>query len=60
MTDRSITCSQFLIMGYMDGTHNYRIWDNKSNNVITSRDVVVTNHSPETTNIVPDIVDDFW
>jgi hypothetical protein len=47
-------------MGYMDGTHNYRIWDNKSNNVITSRDVVVTNHSPETTNIVPDIVDDFW
>lgn len=47
-------------MGYMDGTHNYRIRDNKSNNVITSRDVVVTNHSPETTNIVPDIVDDFW
>ncbi len=29
-------------MGFVDGTHNYRIWDTKSNSVITSRDVVFT------------------
>jgi len=29
-----------LLMGFVDGTHNYRIWDTKSNSVITSRDVV--------------------
>ncbi len=31
-----------LLMGFVDGTHNYRIWDTKSNSVITSRDVVFT------------------
>jgi len=34
-----------LLMGFVDNTHNYRIWDTKSNSVITSRDVVFTHHS---------------
>jgi len=43
-----------LLMGYVDGTHNYRIWDTKSNSVITSRYVVFTHHLP-TSDIAPDI-----
>ena len=39
-------------MGFVDGTHNYRIWDTKSNSVITSRDVVFTHHST-TSDIAP-------
>ena len=44
-----------LLMGYVDGTHNYRIWDTKSNSVITSRDVMFTHHSPTTSDIAPDV-----
>ena len=42
-------------MGFVDGTHNYRIWDTKSNSVITSRDFVFTHHST-TSDIAPEIV----
>ena len=42
-----------LLMGFVDGTHNYRIWDTKSNSVTTSRDVVFTHHSPTTSDIAP-------
>ncbi len=44
-----------LLMGFVDGTHNYRIWDTKSNSVITSRDFVFTHHST-TSDIAPEIV----
>jgi len=44
-----------LLMGFVDGTHNYRIWDTKSNSVITSRDFVFTHHSPTTSDIAPDV-----
>jgi len=44
-----------LLMGFVDGTHNYRIWDTKSNSVITLRDVVFTHHSPTTIDIAPDV-----
>jgi len=45
-----------LLMGFVDGTHNYHIWDTKSNSVITSRDVVFT-HSPTTSDPVgPEIM----
>jgi len=50
-----------ILLGYVVGTHNYRIWDNKRSKVIISRDVVFTTQpvnsgvlTPVDNNIVPD------
>jgi len=49
-----------ILLGYVEGTHNYRIWDNKRSKVIISRDVVFTTLpvnsgvlTPVDNNIVP-------
>jgi len=35
-----------LLMGYQDGTHNYRVWDVNTKSIATTRDVVFTDVKP--------------
>ena len=44
-----------VLLGYVEGTHNYRIWDTDNQRLVVSRDVVFTTDQPTSTATASDL-----